>query len=90
MYMRIYCDNCGGTWEVYQRDTWDDDKVRTCPHCFAEIDRQTWRNNILPAFGMTTDANAELFKDSVGYRKVRFFVDFVADRFDVKSDEPSN
>lgn len=79
MYMRIHCDTCGGTWEVYQRDNWKDDKARACPHCFAEIDRQTWNDYVLPAFGLTADANAELFKDSTGYHKPRFSVDFVAD-----------
>ncbi len=24
MFMRIFCDNCGGFWEVYGRDNWHD------------------------------------------------------------------
>jgi len=78
-FLRIHCEACGGTWEVYQRDDWKDDRARACPHCFAEIDRQTWHNHILPAFGMMADANAELFKDSTGYHKPLFSVDVIAD-----------
>ena len=79
MYMRIHCDACGGTWEVYQRDNWKDHHARTCPHCFAEIDAQTWEKFVLPAFGASADANAELFKDNVGRHKPRFSVDMIAD-----------
>ena len=79
-YMRIHCEMCGGTWEVYQRDDWKDDRARQCPHCFREIDRQIWDKEILPAFGAASDANAELFKNSTGYYKPIFTVDFMADR----------
>ena len=78
-YMRIHCDVCGGTWEVYQRDDWKDDRARTCPHCGAEIDAQTWRDFVLPAFGLTADANAELFKHSTGYHRPLFTFDVIAD-----------
>jgi hypothetical protein len=79
MYLKIYCDVCGGNWEVYQRDDWTSDKARQCPHCFAKIDRQTWNKQIIPAFAATADANAELVKDSTGYHKPLFTVDFIAD-----------
>ena len=42
MFMKIYCDNCGGFWEVYGRDNWHDDKARQCPHCYAKIDKELW------------------------------------------------
>ena len=78
-FMRIHCDVCGGTWEVYHRDNWKNGKARQCPHCFSEIDGNTWENEVLPAFGAVQDVNAELFKDSTGYHKPLFSIDFVAD-----------
>ena len=77
-YMRIHCHHCGGTWEVYQRDDWKDDRARTCPHCFAEIDKQTWEHQIVPAFGAAADANAELIKDHHDKCRPIFTVDFCA------------
>ncbi len=78
-YMRIHCDYCGGAWEVYKRDNWKDSKAAECPHCFSKIDRQTWDNQIVPAFNMLDDANRELFKDHVGYHRPLFTVDVIAD-----------
>lgn len=78
-YMRIHCEVCGGTWEIYHRDNWNDDKARQCPHCFAKIDRQLWQKEVLPAFNAVHDANAELFKDSVGYHRPQFTFDVIAD-----------
>lgn len=80
VYLRIHCAACGGVWEVYHRDNWNNDKARQCPHCSAEIDRQTWEKQILPAFGAVHDANAELFKDHKGNDKPLFYVDVIADR----------
>ena len=67
-------------WEVYHRDNWNNDKARQCPHCFAEIDRQTWEKEVLPAFGAVHDANAELHKDHTGYDKPLFYFDVMTDR----------
>ena len=78
-YMKIHCNYCGGTWEIYHRDNWHDDKARQCPHGESKIDRQLWEKEILPAFGAAHDANAELFKDHVGFHRPLFTVDFVAD-----------
>lgn len=78
-YLKIHCDYCGGTWEVYQRDNWNNDKARQCPHCFKSIDRQTWARQIVPAFAALNDANMELVKDSAGYCVPLFSVDYVAD-----------
>ncbi len=77
-YLRIHCAACGRVWEVYHRDNWNNDKARQCPHCFAEIDRQTWEKQVLPAFGAVHDANAELYKDHTGYDKPLFSVDVMA------------
>ena len=78
-YLRIHCDVCGGTWEIYHRDDFKADKARQCPHCFSEVDRQTWANQVLPAFGLVHDANAELYKDHAGYHTPLFSFDVIAD-----------
>lgn len=78
-YMRIHCDVCGGAWEVYHRDSWNDDKARQCPHCFSKIDRQTWQREVLPAFNAVNDANAELFKEHTGQHTALFSFDVIAD-----------
>lgn len=77
--LRIHCEVCGKTWEVYARDDWKSDNARTCPHCFEEIDRQTWERSILPAFGAMQDANRELMKDYCGYHIQKYKVDYIED-----------
>lgn len=78
-FLRIHCDVCGGSWEVYRRDVWTNDKMRQCPHCLSKIDRQTWERQIIPAFAMVDDANAELYKDATGYHASLFSFDVIAD-----------
>lgn len=80
-YMKIHCNYCGGSWEVYGRDDWNEKKHRTCPHCFSSIDGQDWHNSILPAFGAMMDANKELIKTHTGYNAPLFTVDYVEDFF---------
>lgn len=76
-FLKIYCDSCGGTWDVYHRDI-HSDNARKCPHCLAKIDGQTWNRQILPAFGEMLDTERELFKDHMN-RAPLFCIDFVAD-----------
>lgn len=78
-YLLIHCDVCGGQWEIYHRDDFNADKARQCPHCFNSIDKQTWTNQVLPAFGLVHDANAELYKDHAGYNRPLFSFDVIAD-----------
>lgn len=73
--LKISC-SCGRTWEVYGHQV-KDKFANQCPHCFSAIDRQTWDNQIIPAFGETQDANRELMKDSMGYHKPLFQVEFL-------------
>ena len=75
-YLQIHCDYCGGKWDVYKRDI-KNERARQCPHCFQEIDRQSWEKEVIPAFGMVEDANAELYKDHCD-RKPLFYFDVVA------------
>ena len=76
VFLRIHCDSCGGKWEVYRRDIYSDHS-RQCPHCFREIDRQTWDKNIVPAIGFSADANNELSKDHAD-GKPPFRIDIVS------------
>lgn len=80
-FLRIHCNYCGGTWEVYGRDNYKETQYRTCPHCFQKIDGQDWQNHVLPAFGAMMDANRELIKTHTGYHAPLFTVDFVEDFF---------
>lgn len=76
-FMKIHCENCGGSWEVYFR-AFHDPKARECPHCFERIEQQTWERQIVPAFGAFSDANLELARDEADHHP-RFTVDFVDD-----------
>ena len=80
-FLRIHCDYCGGTWDVYGRDDWKTTRSRTCPHCQTKIDGQDWNNHVLPAFGAMMDANRELIKTHTGYHTPLFTVDYVEDFF---------
>lgn len=84
-YLRIHCDYCGGTWEVYGRDDWNDDRARQCPHCSAKIDRQDWTKEVLPAFAAMMDANREIAKTHSGYHIPLFTVDYIEDSYYPKS-----
>lgn len=75
-HLIIHCTSCRTAWQVYPRDM-TDEKSRCCPGCYAEIDAQTWRKQILPAFGAMMDANKELQKDSTGYDAPPFQIDYI-------------
>ncbi len=77
-HIKIHCGACGFTWAVYGRDNWNSETAGQCPNCFAKIDRQVWEKQIIPAFAAAQDANAELYKDSTGYKRPLFTVDFVS------------
>lgn len=77
-YVRIHCAQCRRRWAVYERDDWKADTARTCPHCGAQIDAQTWERQVLPAFGIMGDANRELIKDHTGYSTPLFRVDYIS------------
>lgn len=78
-YLKIYCDVCGGSWEIYHRDNWKDDKARKCPHCFSKIPIELWAGEIIPAFTATHEANTELYKAHVCRHTPLFSFDIVAD-----------
>ena len=78
--LRIHCRSCGGKWEVYSRDNWKGDNARKCPHCFKEIPRDLWENDVIPAFCEVIDANAELYKDHTGNHRPLFSFDVMANK----------
>ena len=80
-FLRIHCDYCGGTWDVYGRDDWKNTRSRTCPHCMTKIDGQDWNNQIVPAFATMQDANRELLKTHTGYNAPLFTVDYIEDHY---------
>ena len=75
-HLKIHCDSCGTDWIVYHRDI-QNAKAKTCPMCGQSICRQTWNNQILPAFGMMEDCNRELYKDHCGQHGTLFTVSYV-------------
>lgn len=74
-YLKIYCDSCGGEWQVYHHQI-HDEHTRQCPHCYARIDSGTW-NQIETGFGEMLDSELELVKDHAAHKPL-FTVDFVA------------
>lgn len=80
-FLRIHCNYCGGTWDVYGRDDWNETRSRTCPHCQTKIDGQDWEKQIVPAFGAMLDANRELIKTHTGYHAPLFTVDYIEDHY---------
>lgn len=67
-YMEIHCGSCGRVWRVEISDNYHLDTARTCPRCGAQINYQTWENQVLPALGTVHDANFELARDATGYK----------------------
>lgn len=75
-YMRIKCHYCGGTWEVYPKTITEG---RTCPHCSKSIEKQTWEEQIIPAFRALNAANGELMADHTSRHTPLFEVCYEAD-----------
>lgn len=78
VYMKLHCGACGGTWEVYRRQR-DTAAARACPHCDYTIDKDTWKEKILPAFQAVCDANLALASDHTEKHTAEFQIDFMAD-----------
>ena len=78
-HLKINCDCCGSSWNVYHRDDFKDWKARTCPMCGKSIDQATWDRQVLPAFGAMEDVSLELVKDHSQYHESLFTIDYIAD-----------
>lgn len=82
--LRIHCNACGGSWELYHRDIYNK-AHRKCPHCGKEIDQQTYTDKILPAWSACIDANTVLYNDHLQHHRAIFTIDFIADHiFNIK------
>lgn len=76
--LRIHCDYCHQSWEVYHRDNWSEPQTRQCPHCFHEVPESAWEQ-VLDAFGTLSDANIELARLHEWEHVPLFRVDYVED-----------
>ena len=88
-FLKLYCDVCGGAWEVYLRDKWNDAKTRQCPHCQSKIDPELWDNKVIPALVAVHDANLALMKNHTDYYQPLFSFDVEADHL-YKNREPAD
>ena len=82
MYLKIYCDYCRQSWEVYPRGNLRGlltSKQSQCPHCgAAKIDPETWKD-VLVALSLTRGVNERLAADHVNKHNALFAVSFIAD-----------
>lgn len=85
-YLNIHCRHCGGCWIVYKRDL-KNENAKQCPHCYEEIDGQTWEYELCPALAVVEDANAELFKDYCDSKPL-FSFDVVANHLFANGKQP--
>lgn len=76
MYIRVWCQRCGGTFEIYDRDDIQSHKARTCPHCQERATGETWAKVVM-AYDAYKTASKALFMDATS--KTRFTVDFMDD-----------
>lgn len=76
MFMRIWCQRCGGSYEVYDRDDVRCNKARTCPHCQEKVTAAVWEK-VVEAHDAYKLAELALASDDTS--KTRFTVDFMDD-----------
>lgn len=73
-YIRIHCETCGTTWEVYGSTMYTED-ARRCPCCNAKIAQSAWRL-IQVADDAVNEAQYALAEADENNRP-RFMVDFI-------------
>ena len=79
MVMKIYCDYCKQTWEVYSRDDPMRPTARRCPHCQKAIVKQeTWKE-MVDCMEHVDKVNMMLLSDHVNQRFIPFTVSYKAD-----------
>lgn len=61
-YLRIYCDFCRDTWDVFARNI-NDNGARVCPHCGSKIKEKTWKK-VYDAVKAIDELNAELVQQT--------------------------
>ena len=70
-YIRLHCERCGTTWEVYGT-TMQHEDARKCPCCNAKVSQHAWRL-ICDADDAVTAAQYALTAPDAP----RFMVDFI-------------
>lgn len=78
-YMKIYCDSCDRTFELYERDIMDSqrDRIsRVCPHCGAKIPLACYHKAVL-AFYEHSNVNMALHNSHVNDHTPLFTIDFI-------------
>lgn len=68
-YLKIRCQSCGGSWEVYRMTL---DRGNQCPHCGAKICRETWKDYVAPMLDMMNTAAVALRLDHCTYHRPLF------------------
>lgn len=79
MVMKIYCDYCGQTWEVYPSGEPMRPSASKCPHCgAAKVKPETWRE-MVDCLKHVDKVNMMLASDHVNERYIQFAVSYLAD-----------
>ena len=73
-FIRIHCETCGTTWEIYGTTVYAEDANR-CPCCNARIAHSAWRL-IMEADDAVTHAQYAL-AEADEHNAPRFQVDFI-------------
>lgn len=76
-YLTIHCHDCGGSWCFYPRDDPTERKSRTCPHCGAEVDPETW-SRAAEAYKALESVTVDLINDHAGKHGTLFSLDYVS------------
>ena len=78
-HLKLYCDGCGSSWDVYTRDDMGSKLIRTCPICGKSIDPGIWNRRIIQAFGMMERANRDLVTNHTQTHGTLFTVSYFPD-----------
>lgn len=73
MYIRVSCERCGRSFEVYNLSDITN-KGRKCPHCQERVNASAW-GKVVKAYVACCEANLALYRDDTS--KTRFTVDFL-------------
>ena len=79
MFLKIRCDSCHQSWEVYEYNLQSGSAVRTCPHCDAVMQKETY-DQVISTFLKAKRVNERFAADSVNKNAPLFAVSFIEDR----------
>ena len=82
-HLKIYCHNCTGRWEVYERDL-KYDTSRICPYCLKEIDASTWAREIVPGYERMKAVDGAVITDYLKGKSTFFGVSYSSDNILLK------